>query len=186
MKASIYLKIFIAILFLILLPDFILSLSGRDTYLFYRYPQLVNIGIFVAIAGFVLVIVEIVGLLVKKNWIRSACYCTGALIFVLSCKISIGMLVEKSVNEARHEVEMFLMSKGIVENLAVDIEEDASSFYKEYIIGQFSKNDLQLKWKAPQYGRYEFMVSSKDIKPFMVRLSTLQNKQNEIRVYKIE
>lgn len=187
MKSTIYIKIFIAVLFLILLPDFILSLSGRDTFLFYRYPPLVEISTFVAIAGLVLFIVEVVGLLAKKKWIMSAYYGVGALIFVLACNIFIGILVEKSVNEARNEVELFFKTKGNVENLIVDIDEDASILYKEYTtVGQFSNSDLQLKWKAPQHGKYEFMVSSKDSKPFMVKLSTMQNEPNKIWVYKID
>ena len=166
-----------------LLPDFILSLSGRDTYLFYRYPLLVDIGIIVIIVIGAIFFVEVAVLLKKNKRLMAICFFASSLLLCLLCKLSIDVLVEKSVSEARLEVESFFMNKGLGRSEIVKIEDDVAPFYSKYLTVDFSKEDLLLKWKSPQFGKYEFKVSPPNTQPFLVRLSTLQNQSNKIWIH---
>jgi hypothetical protein len=178
-----YVKIFIVLFFLVLLPDFVLSLSGRDTYLFYRYPLLVDIGIIVAIITGAIFLLE-VAILFKNKQLLAIFFFSGGLFLCLLCKLSIGVLAEKSASEARLEVESFLMNKGLGGSEIVKIEDEVATFYSKYLTADFSKEDLVLMWKSPQFGKYEFKVSSPNTQPFLIRLSTLQNESNKIWIHR--
>ena len=183
MMPNFYAKIIVTIFFLVLLPDFILSLGGRDTYLFYHYPALVNVGRVVIIIACVLCLIEIISLFFKKKWIMAISFCTGILLFFGVSKCSINVLIDKSVLEAHHEVGEFFINKGFNYTGAVKIEDDVVIFYDRYMMSDFSEKNLQLLWKSPQLGKYEFRVSTTNTQPFLVRLSTLQNKPNKIWIH---
>lgn len=185
MKTKVFFDFFITIFCLIFIPDLILSISGRDTYLFYRYPVLVNIGILAIIIFFILFTIEVVRLIAKKKWIKTVSLLFGVFLFLFACKISTGILINKSVSEARQEVEVFFEKNDVGESWTINIEDEVRPLYRKYITDNFSKDDLQLMWKSPQYGKYEFKISS-DHHSFLVRLSILQDKPNEIWVHKVD
>ena len=78
MKFYICLKIFVALICLVFLNDFILALAGRDTFFSHLYPPLFDLGIAVILAGFVLMFIEVFRLLAEKKWIKAASLCAAA------------------------------------------------------------------------------------------------------------
>lgn len=183
MSINIYGKIIIVIFFLMLVPDFILSLGGRDTYLFHRYPILVNVGIIVTIITVAMIFVELI-ILFKNNKIMAISFFVSLILLYFFSKLLIGILIDRSVLEAHIEVEAFFRNKGFVENTIVKIEDEVVPFYEKFLTIDFSKKDILLQWKSPQYGQYEFKVLPLSTRSFFVRLSTRQNRPNIIWVHK--
>ncbi|MDL2274965.1 hypothetical protein LJC22_02420 [Desulfosarcina sp. OttesenSCG-928-G10] len=179
-------KLFITVFFLILLPDFILSLGGRDTFLFHAFPLLVDMGIAASMIMGVLIFIKLIDFLIENKRIEAICLCVGVLLFGLLCNALIAVLAEKSVAEAHLQIESFFINKGIATDATVQIEDDVSLLYRNYLTKNFSAADLQLVWKTPHLGIYEFKISPPNTQPFRVQLSTSQDKPNKIWIHPMQ
>jgi hypothetical protein len=138
----------------------------------------------ILIVGLALIAIEVIVLLVKKKWIKAVSLCGVVFLIWFSCEKVMSLLDEKSIAEARYEVELFFINKGESKDLVVDVDNDVEPLFRKYLLKNFSNEDLQLIWKSPPYGRYTFKVTLNNKQAFRVRLSTLQNEPNRLWIYK--
>ena len=179
-----YLKIFIVLSSLILIPDLILSLSGRETYIIIHSSLFIDMGIFISFALFVIVVLEIVNLLKKKEWKTSLLICLSIVIVVFFCKIMINHLVNISIYEAEVVVSRFLNdSNSLNSKLEVSIDDKVKNLFDDFLTHGGGVQSMVLALNVPHLRLYDFKIIPNDSQPFFIRHTVSQSENDKIWIH---
>jgi len=183
MKYLNYIKIIVVCLMLASTPDFILSLAGRNTYMFHIFPSFKAIGSVCLVIFCFMVLIKLFQIVIEKKWIYVVSIVFLIVIAVLAIKETVIVLEKKSVEDSRIKVVALLESKGALYDFTIEIEDDARNMYAVYMEREFNPNEISLVWKVPRFGIYEYHVEAPGNGSFLLRHYATQEGRDRVWVH---
>jgi hypothetical protein len=171
---------FVIVLALIIFPDLVLTISGRDSYLIVHSPVLIDVGILIYGISFVYLLVIVIRAISQKKWKQVAVVLAAVALLVAIYQYTVTTLTNKSIAEAREKVGNFFEKKN---NVTVNIDDNAKEGYEQYLKKNRGIQSLILTLKVPHLRIYEFKVVPFDTSPFFVRLTVHQNSSDRIWIH---
>lgn len=182
MRNFISIKTVLFVITVVFLPDLILSISGRDTYLFHLHPVISNIEIASILLVCVCFVIGIINHIINKQWRNLVFSLLIVIVVTLASIEAISYYENQSIKESTEKTIIFLKSKGFDNKIEVSFEDNTEPLFQQYLLKEFSPNDIELVWASAWFGRYEFRINNAD-KPFYIRLYTLRNEPDELWVH---
>jgi hypothetical protein len=184
MRKKFLFQLFLAVITLLILVDFILFLSGHNTYFLGLSPIGIDLSMFFFVGLIVYFCFELFILASKKKWKVIFSTFIVLLAFEMMYKVAINRLADISLLEAKGSIVTFLRNNNTNSRFNVHIENGVRESYNRYI----SENDraldaLNLSLKVPHLHLYEFEVVPRDTPRFFVRIKKNRFKDTEIWVH---
>lgn len=181
---SIYnkIKLVSGLLAAVLLSDFLLRISGRDSFILPDSSAVINIEIVTTILLTIFICIEIGKAVYRKNYKLAICMIAITLSVVQISRHYIHSLTNKSISEAKDIVFSYI-SGSSSKKLSINIDDDAKEVYIAYIRKSKHIGDLTLTTYAPHLRIYEFKVCPSGSRCFSIRLMAHQSKPCEIWIH---
>lgn len=176
------LKFALVVVVAVFLSDFLLQISGRDSFIGVTSSIVINIEIFTAILLIIFVCAEIVRAVYRRKYKLLICLIVISLSVMQISRYFVYFLTNKSIDEAKNIVFSYV-SGGSIKGLSVNIDDDVREAYTSYVKKNKKIDDLTLTTYAPHLRVYEFKVCPSDSHCFSIRLMVHQSKPYDMWIH---
>ena len=174
--------LYIVIGSLLFWPDFLLSLSGRDTFLLHRSNMLFTIAQIWLLFAILAILYEIVCIVLERNWSTLLAYFIAILVIVVVSNISLNYFTNKSIREATIIINSFVRGENN-SDLRTIIDDEIRDGYANLLTQKFNHLAIDFTWSSPSKRRYDFTVSKRTQPPLILTLYTYQEEPPTIWIH---
>ena len=151
----------------LLLIDYVLANGGYYTVLTYYHPVMVALSSTLIVSMLIWNILRAIESAIKCQWKKSLIILLCLVIIFFGTKVTIKILAEKSEKKANNLVGLFFTADGT--NFDVQIDDEVRQDYS-FFLSHYDPAAIQLLFSFPPYGRYDYLVTPKYSRPFMLTL----------------
>jgi len=166
-KRLLLMELLLYIFCLVLLMDYVLSGGGYRTLLIHFHPIFAFLSVMAIPAITILLGFRTITSVLRKQWTLIPLLILGILIVTWGSKVATKVLADKSEKRAFELVNLFI--SGERGKFTIKVDRDVADDY-QLSLSELNLSALKLKYAFPRNGRYDYDVSPRGFRSFVLTL----------------